>query len=47
MERNSKEKRFITHIGKDKRDRDESGVYFTGVKSECKYRLKEAHRRFF
>lgn len=25
----------VTHMGKEKRDKDKSGVYFTGVKSQC------------
>lgn len=33
-ERTSKGKRSVTHMGKEKRDKDESDVYFTGVKSE-------------
>lgn len=34
VERTSKGKRSIRHMGKEKRDKDESGVYFKGVKSE-------------
>lgn len=47
VERTSKGKKSITHVGKEKRDKDKTGVYFTGVKSECKYRLKETHKRLF
>lgn len=32
--RTSKGKRSITHTGKEKRDKDENGVYFQRVKSE-------------
>jgi len=47
VERTSKGKRSITRMAKEKRDNEESGVYFTEVKSECKHSLKETHKRFF
>lgn len=47
VERTSKGKKSITRMGKEKRDKDETGVSFTEVKSECKYRLKETHKRLF
>lgn len=45
VERNSKGKRSITRIGKEERDKDNSGVYFPGLKSEYSYRLKETQKK--
>lgn len=29
----NQQRKKVTHMGKEKRDKDKSGVYFTGVKS--------------
>lgn len=44
VERTSKGKRSIMHMGKEERDKDNSGVYFPGVKSKCSYKLKETSK---